>query len=88
MCRSGAPAPARRSAALGSAPRGDALQVRGGQSARAGRRSTPLYAAAPARYKTDYPLRIKSNPVSCVPRHGLERPRLSRLNRKYSKVRA
>lgn len=36
-----------------------------------GARRRPLYAAAPAPYITDYPLRIRSNPVSCVPRHGL-----------------
>lgn len=36
-----------------------------------GARRSPVHAAAPVWYKTDYPLRIKSNPVPFVPRHGL-----------------
>lgn len=59
--------------------RSDALQVRDGQSARAERRFS-LGSTAPAQYKTDYPLRIKFNPVSCVPRHGLGHSRALFVN--------
>lgn len=73
---------ATRSAAAASAPQ---WRIAGARRP-IGARRTPVHAAAPARYKTDYPLRIKFNSVSCVPRHGLGRSSDSRLKRNVCSI--